>query len=172
MSDILVNKIAESGLITLKPEEWAPSAQPLSIDLKDFLFKELILKEKDFREMMKTHDWNQYEGQVVCVFCSVDAIIPSWAFMLIATHTSGIASELFFGTPDEWMSKHLMSYIEKLDTTPYIDQRVIIKGCSDAVAIGPEIYMALTGKLLPFVKSLMFGEPCSTVPVYKRPKGA
>ena len=172
MSDTLVNKIANSGLITLRPEEWVHDITPAVIDLKNFLFMELILKEQDFREMMKTHDWAQYQGKPICVFCSVDAIIPSWAFMLIATHAIPFTQDIFFGTPEQWISQRLLRHVDELDITPYIDQRVIIKGCSDGVVIGPEIYMALTNKLVPVVKSLMFGEPCSTVPVYKRPKGA
>ena len=155
MSDALVNRVASSGLITLKPEEWAPTIQPLAFDLKDYLFMSLILKEQDFRDSMKSHDW-----------------IPSWGYMLVATMAAPYAKEVFFGTPDQWVSRQLMQYIDQLDLTPYTDQRVIIKGCSDHVAIGPEIYVALTSRLVPVVKSLMFGEPCSTVPVYKRPKGA
>ena len=172
MSDTLVNKIANSGLITLRPEEWMQDVTPAVIDLKNFLFMELILKEQDFREMMKTHDWAQYRGKTVCVFCSVDAIIPSWAFMLISTHVIPFTQDIFFGTPEQWINQKLLRHVDELDITPYIDQRVIIKGCSDGIVIGPEIYMALTNKLVPVVKSLMFGEPCSTVPVYKRPKGA
>ena len=172
MSDALVNRVASSGLITLKPEEWAPATQPLAFDLKDYLFMALILKEQDFRDSMKTHDWSQYKDKVLCVFCSTDAIIPSWGYMLVATMAAPYAKEVFFGTPDQWISRQLLQYVNQLDLTPYTDQRVIIKGCSDHVAIGPEIYVALTSRLVPVVKSLMFGEPCSTVPVFKRPKGA
>jgi len=171
MSDVLVNKIAESGLITLRPEDWVQRIKPAVIDIKDFLFMELILKEKDFREMMKVHDWAQYKDQPLCVFCSTDAIIPSWAFMLISTNAIPFTQDIFFGTPDQRISRQLLNHIHQLDVTQYKAQRVIIKGCSEEIAIGPEIYMALTNKLGPVVKSLMFGEPCSTVPVYKRPKG-
>ncbi len=172
MSDALVNRVASSGLITLKPEEWAPSVQPQVFDLKDYLFMALILKEQDFRDSMKAHDWAQYNDKVLCVFCSTDAIIPSWGYMLVATMAASHAKEVFFGTTDQWTSRQLLQHIDQLDLSPYIDQRVIIKGCSDHVTIGPEIYVALTSRLVPVVKSLMFGEPCSTVPVYKRPKGA
>ena len=170
MSDTLVNRVAESGLITLKPEEWIPKTQPIAFDLKDYLFMGLILKEKDFRESMKAHDWLQYKGKSICLFCSADAIIPSWAYMLIATQASPFASEIFFGTLTQWRSAQLLTVIQQMDITPYKDQMVIIKGCSDEYAIGPEIYVELTSRLVPVVKSLMFGEPCSTVPVYKRPK--
>jgi hypothetical protein len=171
MSDALINRVASSGLITLKPEEWAPSNRPESFDVKDYLFMGLILKEQEFRDSVKTHDWDQYRDKVLCVFCSADAIIPSWAYMLVATMATSIAKEVFFGTPAQWISRQLLDNIDHLDLTSYQDQRVIIKGCSDDVAIGPEIYVALTNKLVPVVKSLMFGEPCSTVPVFKRAKG-
>ena len=170
MSDTLINRVAESGLITLKPEEWIPKTQPAAFDLKDYLFMGLILKEKDFRENMKAHDWSQYQGNTICLFCSADAIIPSWAYMLIATQAAPYASSIFFGTPNQWRSVQLIEVIQQMDLSPYKDQMVIIKGCSDEFAIGPEIYVELTAKLVPVVKSLMFGEPCSTVPVYKRPK--
>ncbi len=170
MSETLVNRVANSGLITLKPEEWVTTVHPDSIDLKDFLFKGLILKEQEFREMMKSHDWTQYKDKVLCVFCSADAIIPNWAYMLIASNASSFAAEIFLGTPAAWLSRQLLTYVEKMDVLPYQDQMVVIKGCSDGMEIGPEIYTALTAKLVPVVKSLMFGEPCSTVPVYKRHK--
>jgi hypothetical protein len=170
MSDALVNKIAASGLITLKPEEWAPTVHPADFDLKDYLFLGQILKEKDFRAAVKAHDWSVYKDKVLCVHCSADAIIPNWAYMLVTTMATPVAKEVFFGSPDLWIKQQILKHIEQLDLTPYTEQRVIIKGCSDEVSIGPEIYMAITGRLLPVVKSLMFGEPCSTVPVYKRPK--
>lgn len=170
MSDKLVNRIANSGLITLRPEEWVLTTPSASLDLKDYLFKGLILKEQEFRESIKTHDWNQYQDKTLCVFCSVDAIIPSWAFMIVAANASQIAKSIYYGTPQQWITAQLLLHIEQMDTTQFIDQKVIIKGCSDEMYIGPEIYLALSHKLVPFVSSLMFGEPCSTVPVYKRRK--
>jgi|SRR5687767_13234066 len=172
MSETLVNKIAESGLITLRPEEWVSGEPPASFDLKDFLFQGLILKEKDFREMMKAHDWTQYRDKVLCVHCSADAIVPAWSYMLITSNVTPYVREVFFGTPQQWLSHQLLTYIAQMDENQYKNERVIIKGCSDHVEIGPEVYVALTNKLVPVVHSLMFGEPCSTVPVYKRPKGA
>ena len=172
MSGTLVNKVANSGLITLKPEEWAPREQPASFDLKDFLFMELILKEKDFREALKSYNWEQYKGTPLCVFCSADAIIPSWAYMLVTTYATPVAKSVFYGTPAQWFDHQLLDFIQQLDVTPYHDERVIIKGCSDGLEISPSVYVALTHKLMPVVKSLMFGEPCSTVPVFKRSKEA
>lgn len=170
MSDALVNRVAASGLITLKPEEWIPATQPEVFDLKDYLFMGQILKEQDFRTAVKEHDWSRYLQKVICVYCSTDAIIPSWAFMLVASMLSPHAEEVFFGSPVAWTNHKLIEHIRQMDLKPYEDQRVIIKGCSDHFAIGPDIYMALTGRLVPIVKSLMFGEPCSTVPVFKRTK--
>ncbi len=172
MSETLINKIANSGLITLRPEEWVAKDVTASLDLKDFLFMGLILKEQEFRDMMKIHNWAQYKGTILCVFCTADAIVPSWAYMLISANAARYSNEVFFGTPGQWISRQLLSHIQQMDEKQYTDQMVIIKGCSDGVEIGPEIYIALTNKLVPVVKSLMFGEPCSTVPVYKRPKGA
>jgi hypothetical protein len=170
MEKTLVNKVAESGLITLKPETWVPSTPVASFDLKDYLFHGLILKEQDFRDRLKTIDWSQYKDQVLCVYCSTDAIIPSWAYMLVATYASAFAAQIFYGNSEHYVSSALLRHIEQIDANQYRDQRVIIKGCSDEFPIGPEVYVALTAKLVPVVKSLMFGEPCSTVPVYKRPK--
>lgn len=172
MSDTLINKIAESGLITLRPEEWISGTEPASLDLKDFLFMGLILKEKEFRAMLSEHVWAQYAGKTLCVFCSVDAIIPSWAYMLIAANAAPYTAGIFYGSPSAWQTRQVLDYIGTMDADMYADQRVIIKGCSDDFEIGPEVYIALTHKLVPVVKSLMFGEPCSTVPVFKRPKGA
>ena len=166
----LVNRVANSGLITLKPEEWITTAKPVSFDIKDYLFKGLILKEQEFRDTLKVHDWKQYDGKVLCIFCSVDAIIPSWAYMLVATLATPFAEEIFYGTPQQWITQGLLAYIAAMDANQYAGQRVVIKGCADEFEIGPEIYVALTHKLVPVVKSLMFGEPCSTVPVYKRAK--
>ena len=167
---MLVNKVAASGLITLKPEEWIPTDPPSSFDMKDYLFMGLILKEQDFRDKLKSLNWKQYEGKTLCLFCSADAIIPNWAYMLVATNVSGIAEEIYYGNLEQWINDQLLRYIEALDITPFQDQRVIIKGCTDQLELSPEVYVALTTKLVPVVKSLMFGEPCSTVPVYKRPK--
>ena len=168
MSDQLVNRVAASGLITLKPEEWLPSVEPLLFDLKDYLYMGMILKEKDFREQMAAYDWKSTAGRVLCVFCSADAIIPSWAWMLVGSLAAPHAREVFQGTLAEWQTRQLLRHVEALDAETYRDQRVILKGCSDKMPVGPEVYLALTVKLVPVVKSLMFGEPCSTVPVYKK----
>lgn len=172
MSDTLVNRVTESGLITLRPEEWIPKDDVMDFDLKPFLFQGLILREQDFRDQINKYDWNPYKDKVVCVHCSADAIIPSWAFMLVTARLAPLAKNVFYGTEVQWTSGQMLRVIDQINAETYRDQRVIIKGCSNGVVIGPEVFIALSAKLVPVVKSLMFGEPCSTVPVYKRPKGA
>jgi hypothetical protein len=161
------NKVAESGLITLDPEKYYPELPPISFDVKDFLFRELLLREKDFRELMETHDWLQYKEKHVVVFCSSDAIIPMWAYMLIASKLSGIAKNITVGTPEEAFKKDYLENISAINKEELTDRRVIIKGCGEK-EIPPYVYEAITSHLMPVVKSLMYGEPCSTVPVYKR----
>lgn len=167
MSAELVNRIAQSGLITLDLQKFAPTLDYVAFDLKDYLFRELILREKDFREALAALDTTPYSGRQVLVYCSNDAIIPMWAYMLVATRLTGIAQQVTALPPDEFIAMRWMHQIDQLDIEAYANQRVILKGCSDIV-IPPAAYTHLTGRLLPIVRSLMFGEPCSTVPVYKQ----
>jgi hypothetical protein len=165
--DLFINKVAASGLLTIDLETFLPKDPITTFDLKDHLFMGLILKEKDFREALKTKDWTEFAGKHVAVICSVDAIIPVWAYMLVAAYLQPVAKSLYAGTETE-LSKHIMHrHIEAIDLTAYEGQRVVVKGCGD-VAIEPYAYSAITQKLLPVVKSIMYGEPCSTVPVYKK----
>ncbi|MDB5253039.1 MAG: hypothetical protein JWP27_2208 [Flaviaesturariibacter sp.] len=167
MSDLFVNKVANSGLITLDLERFLPTAAIVTFDLKDYLFMGLILKEKDYREALKTADWSGYEGQNVAITCSADAVIPVWAYMLAVSYLQPVAADVFLGTADE-MRKHLVvRQIEAINTDEYIDQRVVVKGCGE-VPVGDYAYAAITRALLPVAKSIMYGEPCSTVPVFKR----
>lgn len=166
----LVNKVANSGLITLKLEEFWPSVELAELDIKDYLFKELLLKEKDFREAMKAQDWSQYEGKVLLVHCSTDAIIPMWAYMLIASHAAPYAADIFQGRSEDYYRTYFTQQLNGLDIEQYQDQRVILKGCTDGKAIPPQAYLELTKRLRPVAKSIMFGEPCSTVPIYKKPR--
>lgn len=161
------NKVAESGLITLDPDKYYPEQPPVTFDLKDFLFRELLLREKDFRQMVEDHDWFQYKEQHVVVFCSSDAIIPMWAYMLIASKLSGIARNITVGTKEEAFKKDYLENINTINREELKDRRVIIKGCGER-EIPFYVYEAITSHLMPVVKSLMYGEPCSTVPVYKR----
>ena len=167
--DEIVNKVAESGLMTIDLEKMIPEGPRAEIDLKDLLFQGMVLREKDFRNYIKETDWDSYAGHYVNVRCSADAIVPNWAYMLIASKLSGIANQVVFGDKSELESRLVLKQIEALDYSSYHDERVIIKGCSDTV-ISEEAYLNLTMKLTPHVKSLMFGEPCSAVPVYKKRK--
>jgi hypothetical protein len=165
--DTIVNKVAESGLITLDLEEFYPRDEIVSFDLKDHLFMGMILKEKDFRTALQQIDWETYRDKAVAVFCSADAIIPLWAYMLVSTYLSGVAGKVFSGTPDEMRKQLFIENIRKINGDEYTDKRVVIKGCGD-LEMGDYAYVEITNKLVPVVKSLMYGEPCSTVPVYKK----
>lgn len=163
-----VNKVAESGIVTLDLTQYLPDENTLmGFDLKSFLFREMILREKDFREALKVHDWQAYQAKHVYIYCSVDAIIPMWAHMLIAVYVQPVAASVFYGTQDEVQRHLLLQSIASLDLSEYTDKRVVIKGCAD-VHVPAEAYVAITAALLPKVKSLMYGEPCSTVPVFKK----
>jgi hypothetical protein len=163
----IVNRVAQSSLITIKLEEFFPQEELVHFDLKDFLFKELILKEKDFRAALKEHDWEQYTGKVLLAYCSTDAIIPVWAYMLVAAYAAPIAKEVFQGTAEVYYQVHFDRAVAALDMEQYTDQRIVVKGCSDH-PVPPSAYLDLTSRLRPVAKSIMYGEPCSTVPVYKK----
>jgi len=167
MSEPIVNKVAESGLITIDLEKFLPDGEVAVFDLKDHLFMGLILKEKDFREALKNMDWNVYQDKNVAITCSADAIIPVWAYMLVASYLEPIAKEVYLGTEEE-MIKHLfLKKISSVNMQQFTDQRVVVKGCGD-IPIGNYAYAEITKQLRPVVKSIMYGEPCSTVPVYKK----
>ncbi len=167
MSDEIINKVAASGLITLDLEEYYPKEEILVFDLKPHLFMELILKEKDFRAALQQFDWSVYEGKVAAVTCSADAIIPMWAYMLVATYLQPIAKEIIFGDEAAASKQLFLQNIMAIPAEDYVDQRVVVKGCGD-VPIGEFAYMEITKKLRPVAKSIMYGEPCSTVPIYKK----
>lgn len=165
----LVNKVAESGLITLKLEEFLPNTEILALDLKAFLFHGLILKEKEFRTQLKALDWASFEQKVLLVYCSTDAIIPMWAYMLVAAHATPYVSDIFQGTKEEYLKIALDKRLNQLDFSQYEGQRLVIKGCGDQ-AVPPSAYLEITRRLYPFAQSIMYGEPCSTVPIFKRKK--
>jgi len=165
----LINRVANSGIITIDLEQYFPKQEVVSFDLKGWLFQEMILKEKDFRAALKEHDWNQYQDKVVAMFCSVDAIIPTWAYMLVSSYCQGKAADIFQGDKKAYLSHYYKQYLNTLDYTPYQDKRVVIKGCSN-LPVPAMAYMEITKKLKPFAQSIMYGEPCSTVPIFKRPR--
>jgi len=167
MSEPFNNKVAESGLITLDLASFIPANEIVLFDIKPFLFMELILKEKDFRAALASLDWNQYQDKIVGIYCSTDAIIPMWANMLIVAALTPIAKGVYFGEEKKVREQVLLENISLLNAADYTDQRIVVKGCGDA-PIGESAYVAITQKLRPTVKSIMYGEPCSTVPVYKK----
>lgn len=166
----LVNRIAKSPLITLDLQDYLPPEEDIAqLDLKHYLFKDLILKEDDFREEIKAHDWSQYEDKILLTFCSTDAIIPAWAYMLVASEAQPYVREVYQGDNEAYNLYKLTSKINKIDGADYEDDLIIIKGCSDR-PVPPAAYMALTVVLRPHARKIMYGEPCSTVPIYKKPK--
>jgi hypothetical protein len=169
--DILVNRVSQSGLVTIKLEDYYPENEIREFDLKDFLFHGLILKELDFRKALKEHNWNQYHNCYLTVFCSTDAIIPTWAYMLVASHASGTALDVSFGNKEEFLRNYFLQKIRSLNPEEYRDAKLVIKGCSEK-EVPASAYLEITRLLKPYVSSIMFGEPCSTVPVYKKAKNA
>jgi len=169
MSDVFINKVAESGIVTIDLETYFPKEEIVVFDIKDYLFMGLILKEKDFRAALKELSLEKFEHKIVAVTCSADAIIPMWAYMLIASLLQPVCINVILGTADQVERKLLLQNIQQIDTSAYIDNRVVVKGCGEK-PIPEEAYLEITNKLRPIAKSIMFGEPCSTVPVYKKPK--
>ncbi len=167
MSETIVNKIANSGLITLDLENYLPKGEMATCDLKEHLFMAQILKEKDFREALKNLDWSLYQNKNVNITCSADAIIPSWAYMLVVVYLQPVAKEVYTGTKDEMKKQLFLKNIAAIDANEFKEQRIVVKGCGDA-NIESYAYAAVTSKLLSVAKSIMYGEPCSTVPVYKK----
>ncbi|GAB3007970.1 DUF2480 family protein [Niabella terrae] len=161
------NKVAESGIITLDLEKFYPAEAPVVFDIKDYLFMGMILKEKEFRQALKELDWQPYSGKTVIITCGADAIIPLWAYMLITSYLQPLAASVSAGNPEELRRQAVLEAIYAIDPATYSDKRVVIKGCGD-IGIGPEAYTAITTVLLPVVRTLMYGEPCSTVPIYKK----
>jgi len=167
MADTLINKVAESGLVTLDLEEYYPKGETAIFDLKDFLFMGMILKEKDFREALKIHEWKQYRDKHVAITCSVDAIIPVWAYMLVTSYLQPEAKEIVLGDEKELHKTVFLKNLSAINPSDFGNKRVVIKGCGDT-AIGEFAYAEATKILLPVAKSIMYGEPCSTVPIYKK----
>jgi ABC-type transport system involved in cytochrome bd biosynthesis fused ATPase/permease subunit len=167
MSEVFQNKVAESGIITLDLEQYYPKGEPMVFDMKDHLFMGLILKEKDFREALKNTDWELYRDKNVAVTCSADAIIPVWAYMLVSAYLQPVAAAVLFGTKEQTQLQLLLNNIAAINTEAFTDKRVVIKGCGE-IPISEAAYLQVTNRLRPVAKSIMYGEPCSTVPIYKK----
>jgi hypothetical protein len=166
MSETIVNRVSESSLTTFDLEAFYPLNEVMVFDLKDYLFMGLILKEKDFREALKNIDWQTYSGKIVTVTCSEDAIIPMWAYMLVASSLQAVALDVVFGNYQQGVEEAIIKNLRALDMNEYSGQRVVVKGCGDK-KIGERVYLEIAKLLRPVAKSIMYGEPCSTVPVFK-----
>jgi hypothetical protein len=169
MAEEIRNKIAESGLITLSLEDYYPKGKRMALDISPWLYEGLILREKDFRAYLKDHDWAQYQGAYVALFCSADAIIPQWSYMLLASHLKAFAKKVIYGSPEQLEAMVMEESLAKVDLDEYQDKRIILKGCGD-LPIPPHAYLYFTTRLQEVATSIMFGEACSTVPIYKKAK--
>ena len=167
--DEIKNRVTNSKLITIDLEDYYPEGKRVVFDIKDWLFEEIILKEKDFRESVKNHDWNQYQDNFVTLTCSTDAIIPSWAYMLITASLTPFAKKIIVGNLSELETSIYQDVIANLPVGSYKDRPIIIKGCSNK-PIPETAYLQLISKLIPVAKSVMYGEACSTVPLFKSAK--
>lgn len=166
MSDEIINKVANSGIVTLDLETFVTSGERMVFDIKPLLFHELILKEQDFRNFIKTNDWSIYQDKLVALTCTADAIVPTWAYMLLSLALEPYAKRIVFGSLQDLDNILFAERLAQLNTADYKDTRVVIKGCGD-VSIPINAYVQIATMLKPVVKSMMYGEPCSTVPLYK-----
>jgi len=167
MPDKIVNRVAKSPLKTIDLEEFYPQGTRISIDIKKWLFQELILKEVEFRAHLINHDWSQYKNNFVALTCSSDAIIPSWAFMLITTYLTPFAKKIIVGNLKDLETAIFHDIISEFPLDNFKNKPVIIKGCANK-PIPETAYIQLIEKLQPVAKSIMFGEACSTVPLFKK----
>ncbi len=168
MSDEIINRVAESPLVTIDLAELYPSKKEYDVfDIAPFLYESLVLKEKDYRQHLKNINYEKYQNKYVSIHCSVDAIIPQWAYLLATVHLFPFAQKIYYGDEQTLIQNILLEKIQNLDIKNYNDKPVIVKGCGNK-EISMTAYIILCNKLLPVVKSLMYGEACSTVPLYKK----
>ncbi len=164
--DEIINKVANSKLMVFDLEDYFPKEQVLSLDISQFLFEGFILKEKEFRDQLKNFNWSQFKNKYVAIYCSTDAILPAWAFALVSTYLVSYSIFSIQGTVKEMIVSIYAKNLEKIDFSIYKEVPVILKGCSKK-EVPQEIYVLATQKLIPFAKSIMFGEACSAVPLFK-----
>ncbi len=169
MEEIIINKVSESALVTIDLEKFYPQGDIAIFDLKDYLFMELILKEKEYREELKSMNFSIYQDKNVGITCSTDAIIPMWAYMMAASYIEPYAREIVFGNETVIQDVLFLKNLWKLDAGEFINKRVVVKGCGEK-KIPETAYVEITKILRPVAKSIMYGEPCSTVPIYKQAK--
>jgi hypothetical protein len=165
----IVNRVATSNLVTFNLEDYAPQGKRVLFDIKDQLFQGLILKEKDFRSFLREHNWEEYQDQYVALTCTADAIIPTWAYMLLGVKLKPFAKKVIFGDLHTLEEVIVNEALEQIDFSEFNDKKVVVKGCSD-LSIPQQAYLKVSESLFPYASSIMFGEPCSTVPIYKKAK--
>ncbi len=167
--DVIINKVAQSAIITIDLEKYYPQGEFIVFDLAAHLFMKMILKEKEFREALKNLDWSQYQNKNVAITCSADAIIPLWAYMLVSSYLQPVAKDIVFGNQETLFQTLFLKSLQQINAQEFEGKRVVVKGCGDK-AIPESAYIEITKMLRPYAKSIMYGEPCSTVPIYKAPK--
>lgn len=167
MSEEIINRVAQSQLITIDLEDYYPIGERVLLDIKDWLFEGIVLREKEFRAYIAEHDWSQYQNKYVAIYCSTDAIVPGWAYMLVATKLQPFTKNVVQGSLQDLETSNYQTIIANLDLTQFTGKPVIIKGCSNK-PVPQNAYLWITQKLLPFAKSVMYGEACSSVPLFKK----
>lgn len=167
MADEIINRVAQSKLVTIDLEDHFPKGKRVLLDIKDWLYEGLIVREKEFRHHLQEHPWEQYQDAYVALTCSTDAIVPGWVYMLLATHLQPFAKKVVQGTLEDLETSLYQDIIRDLDVQVYADRPVIIKGCSHK-PVPPNAYLWLAQKVQPVAKSVMYGEACSSVPLYKK----
>ena len=167
MSEEIINKVAKANIIQLDLGTFMPDQTIMEFDMKQALWQEMVVKESVFRDYIKTFNWSVFKDKTVGVYCSIEAIIPAWAYMLVTTHLKLVNATIYYGSKNEVIAQLFFNKIKTLNVSEYINQRVMVKGCSN-IPTPNKAYLELTKVLVPHVKSLMFGEPCSAVPVFKR----
>lgn len=167
MENEIINRVANSPLVTFDLEELYTPGERILFDIKSLLFQELILREKDFRDFIKAHDWSQYTNKHVAITCSADAVVPTWAYMLLTASLQPYASSVIFGSLQDLEITLFKNALDKVEWKKFNNSKVVIKGCSN-VEVPISSYVEVTNRLRPVASSIMFGEPCSTVPLFKK----
>lgn len=163
----IVNRVANSALQVFDLEDYYPEGDRVAIDISQWLWQGFVLREKEFREALKDFDWQQFSGSYVALYCSTDAIVPAWAYMLITVYLQPYAKLIAQGSVEQLQANLYTQILEKVDYTPFEGKPVIIKGCSKK-PVPQEAYVTAAQKLMPYAKSIMFGEACSSVPLFKK----
>ncbi|NND51509.1 MAG: DUF2480 family protein [Flavobacteriaceae bacterium] len=166
MAEDIINRVANSKLMTIDLEDYYPEGKRVLFDIKDWLFEGLVLREKEFRQRALSYNWSNHQDDYMALFCSTDAIVPSWAFMLLTVHLEPFAKKIIVGDLEALETSIYQDIINEIDTKPYVNKPIIIKGCSNK-PVPDNAYTMLTNKLKPVARSIMYGEACSSVPLFK-----